>query len=155
MRKSLNLLPNYVGAAVSTHQLTFHENTNSAFDDRRFSSISLSELSSLSNSVTLLTNFTSASHPLDWTLGTHGIRISFSHHGKRYGATYLPDVAVEQGWSKEETIASLMKKAGWKGRSGDWRDVKGLAVVSYEGYKASLGWAEWKNWRDWVETLTS
>ncbi|KAF6219193.1 hypothetical protein HO133_005018 [Letharia lupina] len=124
-----------------------------AFDDHRFPAISLPELPTLSTSITLLTNFTPASHPLDWTLGTHGIRISFSHHGKRYSATYLPDVAVEQGWSKEETIVSLMRKAGWKGRSGEWRDVKGLGVVTYEGKKASLGWAEWRGWRSWVEGL--
>ncbi|CAF9936489.1 hypothetical protein IMSHALPRED_010781 [Imshaugia aleurites] len=126
-----------------------------AFDDHRFSPISVSELPTLSSSVTLLTNFTPASHALDWTLGTHGIRISFSHDRKRYNATYLPDVAVEQGWSKEETIVSLMKKAGWRGRSGEWRDVKGLGVVRYEGMKASLGWADWRGWRSWAERLKS
>lgn len=48
---------------------------------------------------------------------------------------------------------SLMRKAGWKGRSAEWRDVKGLSVVRYEGKKASLGWAEWRAWRDWVDAL--
>lgn len=127
--------------------------TYSAFDDHRFSPISIPELPTLSTSITLLTNFTPASHPLDWTLGTHGIRISFSHHGKRYNATYLPNVAVEQEWSKEETIVSLMRKAAWKGRSGEWRHVKGMEVVRYEGKKASLGWTEWSAWRNWVEEL--
>ncbi|CAD6579497.1 MAG: hypothetical protein ASARMPRED_009158 [Alectoria sarmentosa] len=136
-----------LGAGLRGYALT------AAFDDHRFSPISLSELSSLSTSITFLTNFIPASHPFDWTLGTHGIRISFSHHGKRYNATYLPDVAVEQGWSKEETIVSLMRKAGWKGKSGDWKDVKGLGVVRYEGKKASLGWVEWRGWRSWVEGL--
>lgn len=46
---------------------------------------------------------------------------------------------------------SLMRKAGWKGRSAEWRDVKGLEIVRYEGKKASLGWAEWRAWRSWVE----
>ena len=88
-------------------------------------------------------------------LGTHGIRISFQHQNKRYGATYLPDVATEQGWTKEETIVSLMRKAGWNGRSREWngRDVKEMRVVSYEGAKASLGYWEWVEWRKWVRGL--
>lgn len=45
----------------------------------------------------------------------HGLRISFVWRGKRHGATYLPDVAVEQGWSREETVESLMRKSGWDG----------------------------------------
>lgn len=126
---------------------------HSAFEDTRFSPISLPELPSLSVSVTLLTFFTPCAHALDWDLGTHGIRISFHHHGKRYGATYLPDVAVEQGWTKEETMVSLMRKAGWVGRSRDWRHVKGLTVVRYQGKKTSLGYEEWKVWRDWVRNL--
>ena len=123
----------------------------SAFDDTRFNPISPSELSSLQVSVTLLTNFTPCSHALDWDIGTHGIKISFSHHGRRMSATYLPSVASEQGWTKDETMVSLMQKAGWSGRSGDWRKVKELRVVRYEGLKKVLGYGEWRQWRDWVD----
>ena len=86
----------------------------------------------------------------------HGIRIAFTSGGKRYNATYLPDVAVEQGWNKEEALASLMKKSGWRsrGREAGWRDIKGgFDVVRYEGKKASLGWEEWSRWRDWVRSM--
>ncbi|KKY21601.1 putative ammecr1 family protein [Phaeomoniella chlamydospora] len=91
----------------------------SAFDDHRFSPIPSSLLPQLSCSITLLADFTTCSNPLDWELGTHGIRISFANKSKtrRYGATYLPDVAVEQGWTKEETVESLMRKAGWDGNT--------------------------------------
>lgn len=129
---------------------------HSAFDDQRFPPIARSELSTLSCSTTLLTNFTPCAFPLDWTLGTHGIRIAFASGGKRYNATYLPDVATEQGWSKEETLTSLMRKSGWrpKGRETGWRDVKGgVDVVRYEGRKATLGWEEWRSWRAWVQGL--
>jgi len=115
----------------------------SAFDDTRFNPISARELSTLSCAVTLLTNFEPASTSLDWTLGTHGLRISFTHHNRRYGATYLPDVASEQGWTKEETLVSLMRKAGWSGRKDEWRKVE-LKVVRYQGKKVELGFAEWK-----------
>jgi AMMECR1 domain-containing protein len=95
-------------------------------------------------------NFTPCADPLDWDLDTHGIRISFTHHSRRYSATYLPDVAVEQGWNKEETIVSLMRKAGWSGRSKDWTKVFDLKCIRYEGKKASLDYQAWKEWRDWV-----
>jgi uncharacterized protein (TIGR00296 family) len=123
----------------------------SAFDDTRFNPISPRELPTLECAVTLLTNFEPASTPLDWTLGTHGLRISFTHSNRRYGATYLPDVAKEQGWSKEETLVSLMRKAGWSGRKDDdWKKVE-LKVVRYQGKKVGLEYGEWKEWRAWVD----
>ena len=124
----------------------------SAFDDTRFTPITLSEVPTLSNSITLLANFTPCSSALDWDLGTHGVRISFTYHGKRYGATYLPDVAVDQGWTKEETIISLMRKAGWAGRSSDWKKIPDMRCVRYEGKKASIDHREWKDWRSWVDS---
>jgi AMMECR1 domain-containing protein len=93
--------------------------------------------------VTLLTDFEAASSSMDWTLGTHGLRISFVYHGRKMGATYLPDVPVEQGWTKEETVASLMRKAGWTGRKEEWEKVK-LNVVRYKGTKATVSYEEYR-----------
>ena len=45
----------------------------------------------------------------------HGIKITFESEGRHYSATYLPGVAAEQGWDKNETLKSLIKKAGYKG----------------------------------------
>ncbi|KAL8667736.1 MAG: hypothetical protein Q9168_007216 [Polycauliona sp. 1 TL-2023] len=126
-----------------------------AFDDTRFSPIRSVELATLANHITLLHTFTPCAHPLDWSLGTHGLRISFSYHGRRYGATYLPDVAVEQGWSKEETIVSLMRKAGWTGRSRDWSVVADLKAVRYEGKGEGCRWSTYRDWRDWVDSLAT
>lgn len=105
----------------------------------------------------------------------HGIRISFIHRGRRYGATYLPDVPVEQGWTKEETIKSLMQKAGWDGATENvarrflrgssssaasgtasadpWDQVSDFRAVKYQGHKASATYAEWQEWRKWVLSL--
>ncbi|KAI9847276.1 MAG: hypothetical protein M1837_002862 [Sclerophora amabilis] len=122
----------------------------SAFDDSRFLPITKRELSSLEVGVTLLTDFETASTPTSWDLGTHGLRISFTYHSKRYGATYLPNVPVEQGWAKEETLVSLMRKAGWTGKENEWRKVGDLKVVRYQGQKVALGYEEWMEWRQWV-----
>ena len=114
--------------------------------------MSLAELPTLECGVTLLTDFEPVSDPMDWTIGVHGLRISFTYHGRRYGSTYLPDVAKEQGWTKEEALVSLMRKAGWSGRRDEWRKVE-LAVVRYQGRQVRLGWSDWVEWRAWVEEV--
>ncbi|TGO83943.1 hypothetical protein BPOR_0571g00070 [Botrytis porri] len=125
----------------------------SALHDSRFDPITLRELPSLEVAVTLLTDFEECAHPLDWEIGVHGIRISFYHKNKRFGACYLPDVAVEQEWGKEETVVSAMRKAGWGGRREKWREVSQLSVVRYQGRKESVSWKEYNEWRTWVEKL--
>ncbi|KAL8710474.1 MAG: hypothetical protein Q9220_004906 [cf. Caloplaca sp. 1 TL-2023] len=139
--------PQDLSSGLQSYALT------AAFDDTRFAPINSAELSSLATHITLLHSFTPCAHPLDWNLGTHGLRLSFTHHSRRLGATYLPDVAVEQGWSKEETVISLMRKAGWTGRSRDWRNVGDLRAVRYEGKGEGCGWRAWRDWRDWVDAL--
>ncbi|KAK8058261.1 hypothetical protein PG994_008709 [Apiospora phragmitis] len=104
----------------------------SAIHDMRFDPISKRELPTLEVAVTLLTDFEDCDDAMDWEFGTHGLRISFTDRGRRYGATYLPDVASEQGWTKEETLVSLMRKAGWVGKKDKWQDVD-LKVVRYQG----------------------
>lgn len=89
---------------------------------------------------------------MDWTLGVHGLRISFEYNKRRYGSTYLPDVAKEQGWTKTETMVSLMRKAGWNGRSSEWDQVD-LKVVRYQGRQVKLDYEKYKVWRDWVDSV--
>ncbi|KAK8135774.1 hypothetical protein PG984_003714 [Apiospora sp. TS-2023a] len=123
----------------------------SAIHDMRFDPVSKRELPTLEVAVTLLTDFEDCDDAMDWELGMHGLRISFTDRGRRYGATYLPDVASEQGWTKEETLVSLMRKAGWVGKKDKWQDVD-LKVVRYQGKKEHLQYPEYKQWRDWVES---
>ena len=115
----------------------------------------MKELPTLEVSVTLLTDFESAANPFDWDIGKHGIRISFTNHRRRLGATYLPDVPREQGWDKEETLVSLMRKAGWNGRQQDWKKVMDLDVVRYQGKKVSLDYNTWKKWKNWSLDMSS
>ncbi|OAQ66470.1 ammecr1 family protein [Pochonia chlamydosporia 170] len=123
--------------------------TISALHDTRFSPISKAELPRLQAAVTLLTDFEEADDPYDWEIGTHGIRLSFTDRGHRYGATYLPDVASEQGWTHDETLYSLIRKGGWMGGRSRWKSLD-LKVTRYQGKKASLNYPEFKKWKDWV-----
>lgn len=87
----------------------------SALKDSRFAPISRDELPKLSVSVSILQNFEEAHGHLDWTLGVHGIRIEFiNERGCKRTATYLPQVATEQGWDQIQTIDSLLRKGGFR-----------------------------------------
>lgn len=129
----------------------------SALHDSRFPRVTPRELPRLRASVTLLTDFEDRGGDVDdWVVGEHGIRISFSVGGRRYGATYLPSVAEEQGWDREETMVSLMRKAGWEGGGlrANWREVAergGMRVERYRGDKEEVAWGEYKAYRDWVD----
>jgi len=124
----------------------------SALSDHRFSPIVLSELPTLEVAVTLLTDFETAKDAMDWELGVHGVRISFYYKNRRYGSCYLPDVAVEQGWDKEETIISLMRKAGWGGRRERWQEVEHMKTVRFQGNAETVGFEEYRQFREWVKS---
>ncbi|GFZ11241.1 AMMECR1 family [Actinidia rufa] len=89
----------------------------SALRDRRFPPIQAKELPSLECTVSILTDYETALHYLDWEIGQHGIIIEFTDpdYNTRRNATYLPEVAAHEGWTKTETIDSLMRKAGYNG----------------------------------------
>jgi AMME syndrome candidate gene 1 protein len=88
----------------------------SAFKDRRFTPITIADLKSgLTCSVSLLTNFEVAKTWNDWTIGVHGITIEFIGPKDFVGksATFLPEVAKENGWDHRETLQHLVRKAGY------------------------------------------
>jgi AMMECR1 domain-containing protein len=87
--------------------------------------------------------------PLSWTLATHGIHITFhSPTGTRHSGTYLPEVAPAQGWTKEETIRSLVRKAGYRGKVEEGDEVwNGMQVKVYESCKGKKSWGEFVEWK--------
>jgi len=88
----------------------------SGLKDRRFSPITYNEISRLECSVSLLYAFEECKHVSDWEIGKHGIIIDFDESdGANRNATYLPEVAPEQGWNKTETLKSLIRKSGYEG----------------------------------------
>lgn len=116
----------------------------SAFSDRRFDPLAEGELRSLRITVSLLNGHEACEHPLDWVVGTHGIIIFFDpgDGGGERTATYLPDVAREQGWSQREAVASLVRKAGWPHALPPSR-MAAMRVTRYVSSKASMSYAEW------------
>jgi uncharacterized protein (TIGR00296 family) len=119
----------------------------SAFEDTRFDPLQYEEMSSLQIGVSLLVNYEVALHAEDWVPGVHGIIIDFRVGGKKYSATYLPEVAEEQGWSQSEALQSLAKKAGYPEKLTSALKAS-MSVTRYQSSKHALTYAEWDAMRN-------
>ncbi|XP_042899970.1 uncharacterized protein CG5902 isoform X1 [Parasteatoda tepidariorum] len=120
----------------------------SAFKDSRFSPITRDEFGKLHVSVSILRHFEEGEDYMDWEIGIHGIRIEFTtEKGSKRTATYLPEVASEQGWDRIQTIDSLLRKGGYKGSiSSDVR--KSIRLTRYQSEKLTVSYPEYKEyWR--------
>jgi AMME syndrome candidate gene 1 protein len=143
----------------------------SAFKDSRFRKIDKGELENLECGISLLTDFEDATSYLDWTIGVHGIYITFSHPSlltasssgtpsplssssflprltpkQTFSATYLPDVILEQGWDKIEAVDSAIQKAGWSGLITE--DIRrSVKLRRYQSRKCVVSWDEYFHWR--------
>lgn len=120
---------------------------SSAFRDRRFLPLVCDELSSLEICVSLLVNYEDGLHYLDWEIGLHGIIIEFNENGSCYSATYLPDVASEQGWTKEEAIESLARKSGYRGQLSS-KILQSMKLTRYQTSKMSMTYADYCGFRN-------
>jgi len=146
----------------------------SAFRDHRFRKIEKSELDTIECCVSLLTDFEDASSYLDWTVGVHGILITFPHPSlitsssqsstpsplssssylpttrfsskQTFSATYLPDVIPDQGWDKVEAVDSAIQKAGWSGRiTEDTR--RSVKLRRYQSRVCNVTYEQYVAWR--------
>jgi AmmeMemoRadiSam system protein A len=79
-----------------------------AFNDRRFSPLTLEELEEVEIEVSVLTPFQPVDRYEDIQIGRDGVMLE--KNGR--SAVYLPSVAVEQGWNREEMLSHLSVKAG-------------------------------------------
>lgn len=136
------------GCIGNLSSITLHEGIQkyaavSAFEDSRFDPIAEHEVDSLECSVTLLYQYEQANDCYDWTIGKHGMIINFvGERGRNLSATYLPFVCSEQGWSKEECISSLVKKAGHQGKVTS-ELLGSIRLTRYQGCKATVPFADY------------
>ncbi|KAJ7667678.1 alport syndrome [Mycena polygramma] len=168
--------PRLRGCIGSFEPLALHDGLQefaliSAFRDHRFRKIERNELDGLECAVSLLTDFEDAPSYLDWTVGVHGISITFAHPSlltasdsgapsplssstylprvtsrQTFTATYLPDVIPEQGWDKIEAVDSAIQKAGWSGSiTEDLR--RSVKLRRYQSKMCVVGWDEYIEWR--------
>ncbi len=80
----------------------------SAFEDPRFPPVTGSEWPSIRVEVSVLSPLKRIDDPREVCVGTHGVLI---RRGSSSGLL-LPQVATEQGWTREEFLAGACRKAG-------------------------------------------
>ena len=133
--------------AMNLHSGLQEYAVTSAFKDSRFSPISWEEVPRLHVSVSILRHFEDSKDYLDWEIGVHGIRIEFyTEKGSRRTATYLPEVAPEQGWDQIQTIDSLLRKGGFKGNiTQDTR--RSIRLTRYQSEKMTVSYQEYRDSR--------
>lgn len=91
-------LPELVGAV----------SLQSAFEDPRFSRVTLSELDGLEIEISVLTPMIAIPNADHIMVGRDGVLIRKDGRS----AVFLPQVAAEQGWRREEMLEHLCRKAG-------------------------------------------
>jgi hypothetical protein len=90
----------------------------SSTEDTRFSPVSPAEVDQLEIEISVLSPMKGVYSPDDIILGKHGIYIKKGY----FSGTFLPQVATETGWNKEEFLGHCARdKAGigWDG----WKDA--------------------------------
>ena len=94
---------------IPLYKLVSEMAVSAAKEDPRFSQIKSSELEDLEIDISILSPLQKADDPLDFELGRHGIYIK---KGPSNGC-FLPQVATETGWTKEEFLSQCCSmKAG-------------------------------------------
>jgi uncharacterized protein (TIGR00296 family) len=107
--------------------------------DRRFPAIVASELPSLECGISLLHSFEPGGDALDWEIGVHGIRLFIDG----LSATFLPEVAREWKWTKEQTLVELAQKAGLRTKFD--ADARKRSTISrYQSAKCAANWEEYQ-----------
>ena len=112
-------------APVASLYRSVHDNAvNAAMHDYRFRPVTPVELDRIVMHISILSPIRPIASLEEFHLGEHGIIIE---KGPRR-AVYLPEVAVEQHWSKDETLSSLSEKAGMDADA--WREGARFKVFS-------------------------
>lgn len=112
-------------APVTAAYRSVQDNTvNAALNDYRFRPVTSNEIPRIDVHISLLSPIVPIATLDEFKIGEHGIIMEKG----RYRAVYLPEVAVEQKWTKEETLSSLSQKAGTD--SNAWREGCKFKVFS-------------------------
>lgn len=95
-----------------------------ALNDRRFNPLTGDELNDIEIEISVLTPMKKVAGVSDILIGRDGVLLAKDGRS----AVFLPQVATEQGWSREEMLDHLCQKAGLD--SGCWK--KGAQFSTYQ-----------------------
>jgi MEMO1 family protein len=103
----------------------------SALNDRRFSPLTADELTDIEIEISVLTPLKTVSGPGDIVVGRDGVLLAKDGHS----AVFLPQVAPEQGWNRDEMLAQLCLKAGLN--KGCWKQQAQLSIFQAVAFSES------------------
>jgi AmmeMemoRadiSam system protein A len=103
-----------------------------AFNDRRFSHLKDSELDGIDIEISVLTPLKPVDGPADIVVGRDGVMLRKSDRS----AVFLPQVAPEQGWSRDEMLGHLCRKAGLSETA--WKDGASFYTFQAQVFSESL-----------------
>ena len=122
----------YIGPVKPVWEAVLDNAEAAALRDHRFRPVGADELDDLDIEVSVLTDPVAIP---DWTgfeIGRHGVVLV--KDGRR--AVFLPDVAVEQGWDREQTLTRLAQKAGLP--PDGWREGAQFLVFTNHAHRGAL-----------------
>jgi len=103
-----------------------------ALYDRRFYPVRVEELDDLEVEISVLSEPQAIASYREFELGKHGIILEKDEHQ----AVFLPEVPIEQKWTREQTLAHLAQKAGLA--SDAWQEAK-FQVFTTQTYTTPRG----------------
>ena len=109
----------HFGEDVPLHEIVAHMARSAAFEDPRFTPLRREELDDIDIEISVLTPMRRIQSLDEFELHRHGIYI---RQGYRSG-TYLPQVADEVNWTKEEFVSHCSRDKAGLGWDG-WREAE-------------------------------
>lgn len=125
----------YIVPRTPLSQAVIENTINSSSNDSRFSPVESNETSNITIEISVLSPLKKINGPDEFIVGKEGILIRKG----LVNAVFLPQVATEQGWNREETLCQLCRKAGlykdaWKENGMEFYVF--TADVFHEGEKS-------------------
>ena len=103
----------------------------SALNDRRFSPLTADELKDIEIEISVLTPLRPVTGAGDIMVGHDGVLLAKDGRS----AVFLPQVASEQGWNREELLGNLCQKAGLN--RGCWKQQAQLSTFQAQAFSES------------------
>jgi AmmeMemoRadiSam system protein B/AmmeMemoRadiSam system protein A len=103
-----------------------------AFNDRRFPHLNDSELEEVEIEISVLTPLKPVDGPADIVVGRDGVMLRKFDRS----AVFLPQVAPEQGWNRDEMLGHLCRKAGLPETA--WKDGASFYTFQAQVFSESL-----------------
>jgi AmmeMemoRadiSam system protein A len=122
----------YIMPIKPLYQAVMENGVNAALQDTRFPAVQSNELSRLDVEISVLTTPEQISSYNQFHVGVDGIIMDKN----RRSAVFLPEVAKEQGWNREQTLTFLSRKAGLPENA--WRDGAVFRTFRSQKYSAPI-----------------